>query len=125
MAEVLLVEDTPDNRHIYHTILAWAGHTVHEECNGEDALKAVRICRPAVIVMDVTMPVMNGLEATRRLKADPETAGIPVLILTAHAYPSDRADAVSAGADAYLSKPCAPKALLAEVERLLTSGRRG
>lgn len=121
MADVLLVEDMPDNRDIYRTILAWGGHSVSEAQNGADALVAVRSTRPSIIVMDVTMPVMDGLEATRRLKADPETSGIPVIILTAHAYASDREDAVRAGANSYLPKPCAPKDLLREVDRLLAS----
>jgi CheY-like chemotaxis protein len=68
--------------------------------------------------MDVKMPVLDGLEATRRLKADPQTSDIPVLIFTARALPSDRASAFAAGADAYLAMPCSPLAVVDEVERL-------
>ena len=119
MVKVLLVEDVPNNRDIYRTILEFAGHTVLEAVNGADGIALARSESPEVIVMDVTMPLMDGLEATRRLKADPETAGIPVLILTAHAYASDREDAMRAGADAYLAKPCPPRSVVQEVERLL------
>ena len=119
MALVLIVEDTPDNRDIYRTILEFAHHAVLEAVNGEEGLRLVRERRPDIVIMDVTMPVMDGLEATRRLKGDPETSAIPVLVLTAHARAGDRDDAVQAGADAYLSKPCAPKDVLAAVERLL------
>lgn len=119
MAAVLLVEDQPDNRNIYKTILEFAGHTVFEATNGVEALASVRSRVSDVIVMDVTMPLMDGLEATRQLKGDPRTAAIPILVLTAHATSADREEAFAAGADAYLSKPCVPKDVLAEVERLL------
>lgn len=119
MAAVLLVEDQPDNRNIYKTILEFAEHTVFEAANGVEALASVRSLVPDVIVMDVTMPLMNGLEATRQLKGDPRTAAIPILVLTAHARSADREEAFAAGADAYLAKPCVPKDVLAEVERLL------
>ncbi|MBW3572729.1 MAG: response regulator [Gemmatimonadetes bacterium] len=119
MARVLLVEDVPNNREIYRTILEHAGHTVVEAVNGAAGIELARSESPDVIVMDVTMPLMDGLEATRRLKADRGTAGIPVLILTAHAYDSDREDAMRAGADAYLAKPCPPRTVVQEVERLV------
>lgn len=120
MAVVLIVEDVWDNREIYRTILEYAGHTVIEAHNGAEGVDAARERRPDVILMDVTMPVMDGLEATRRLKGDPATRGIPVIVLTAHALASDRKDAEQAGADGYLSKPCAPAAVLAAVERLVS-----
>jgi CheY-like chemotaxis protein len=119
MAAVLLVEDVRDGRDIYRTILEFAGHSVFEAGSGAEALAAVRTLTPDVIVMDVTMPVMDGLEATRQLKGDPSTAIIPVLILTAHARRSDRDNAISSGADAYLAKPCAPREVLVAVEQLI------
>ena len=119
MALVLIVEDTQDNRVIYRTILEYAGHTVIEAENGADALPLVRERRPDLIVMDVTMPVMDGLKATRHLKGNPDTNSIPILVFTANASARDREDAVQAGANAYLAKPCSPKTMLAEVERLL------
>jgi two-component system cell cycle response regulator DivK len=119
MALVLIVEDTFDNRNICRTILEYGGHTVIEAFNGAEALALVRERRPDLIIMDVVMPVMDGLEARRRLKGDPATKEIPVLILTALARASDREEAEQAGADAFLSKPCLPKVVLAEVDRLL------
>jgi two-component system cell cycle response regulator DivK len=119
MVKVLLVEDVPNNRDIYRTILEHAGHAVVEAVNGADGIELARSVSPDVIVMDVTMPLMDGLEATRRLKADAATAAIPVLILTAHAYASDREDALRAGADAYLAKPCPPRSVVEAIERLV------
>lgn len=120
MANVLLVEDNRDNRDIYRTILEHAGHAVTEAVNGVEAIPLAVEGRPDIIVMDVTMPIMDGLECTRRLRADATTSKIPILVLTAHALASDVQDAKDAGANAYLSKPCAPRTLLAEVERLLS-----
>lgn len=119
MAVVLIVEDNPDNREIYRTILEFAGHTVVEAVNGAEGIALVRARRPDIILMDVTMPVMDGLEATRKIKSDAELTAIPIIMLTANALASDREEAVRAGADAYLAKPCAPKDVLAEVERLI------
>lgn len=119
MALILIVDDTFDNRDISRTVLEYGGHTVIEAFNGVEALALVRERRPDLIIMDVVMPVMDGLEATRRLKGDPATKEIPVVVLTALARPSDREEAERAGGDAFLSKPCLPKAVLAEVNRLL------
>ena len=121
MAKVLLVEDNRDNRYIYRTILEYAGHVVVEAVNGAEALPFALSEHPDLIVMDVTMPVMDGLEATRRLKADASTREIPIIVLTAHALSSDVSDAMDAGATSYLSKPCAPRTVLEEVARLLAS----
>ncbi|HLM68345.1 MAG TPA: response regulator, partial [Longimicrobium sp.] len=78
-----------------------------------------RELRPGVILMDVAMPGIDGWEATRRLKADPETAHIPVVALTAHAMAEDRQRAVDAGCESYLAKPVEPRKVVEEVERLL------
>lgn len=118
---VLLVEDNEDNQAVYRAILEHVGFEVAEAWNGEEGVRLAREQRPDVIVMDVTMPLLTGLEATRILKADESTARIPILILTAHAHDQDRRDAEEAGADAYLSKPAAPRAVVSEVERLLGS----
>ena len=120
MAKVLLVEDNSDNREIYRTVLEYAKHVVVEAVNGAEALPLALSEGPDLIVMDMTMPIMDGLEATRRLRADTSTNHIPILILTAHALASDMLDAMDAGATAFLSKPCYPQKLLEEVERLLS-----
>ena len=119
MATVLLVEDNADNRDIYRAILKHGGFEVIEAVNGAEALPLVRDHRPAAIIMDVDMPVMDGLEATRRIRADASMGNVPILILTAHAHASDRREAMDAGATAYLAKPCPPRTVLEAVERLL------
>lgn len=116
---ILLVEDNEDNRVVYRTMLAHFGFRVVEASNGRDALQSVRDDRPDLILMDISIPVMDGWEATRTLKADPDTAAIPVIALTAHALDSDRARAVELGFAAFLPKPVEPRRVVAEVQRLL------
>jgi two-component system cell cycle response regulator DivK len=119
MATILLADDDPDNREIYQVILEHFGHSVCLAPNGRVAVRLARERRPDLIVMDVRMPVMDGVEATRILKADPETAGICILALTAHALTTDRERMLTSGFDAYLAKPLEPRCLVAEVERLI------
>jgi two-component system, cell cycle response regulator DivK len=118
-ATVLLVEDNEDNRTIYTTILRHVGHEVIEAANGEDGIRLARERLPAVILMDVAMPGIDGWEATRRLKGDPATAGIPVIALTAHAMAEDRQRAADAGCEGYLAKPIEPRRVVEEVNRML------
>ena len=117
---ILLVEDNHDSRAIYGTLLRHVGYRVVAAADGETALALARGERPDLVLMDVTLPGVDGLEATRRLKADPETRAIVVVALTAHASADSRAACLAAGCDSYLSKPIAPRAVLAEVQRLLT-----
>lgn len=119
---VLIVEDNADNREIYSAILRHRGHSVAEAENGEDGVRMAREMLPGVILMDVSMPGMNGLEATRLLKADALTAAIPVIAVTAHAMSEDRARVEAAGCDSYLAKPVEPRRVLEEVERMLARG---
>lgn len=116
---VLLVEDNEDNRTIYTTILRHVGIDVIEAANGEDGIRLARERRPAVILMDVAMPGIDGWEATRRLKADMETAHIPVIALTAHAMAEDRQRAAEAGCEGYLAKPIEPRRVVEEVRKML------
>lgn len=116
---VLLVEDNPDNRAIYSIVLRHHGFEVVEATNGEDGIETARARLPHLILMDVSMPGIDGWEATRRLKADPATAGIPVIALTAHAMAEDRRKATEAGCDSYLAKPIEPRRVLEEVRRVL------
>ncbi|HWK90589.1 MAG TPA: response regulator [Longimicrobium sp.] len=118
-ATILLVEDNEDNRTIYSTILRHFGHEVVEAANGEDGIRLAHERNPAVILMDVAMPGIDGWEATRRLKAHPHTAKIPVIALTAHAMAEDRQRAADAGCESYLSKPVEPRRVVEEVQRLL------
>jgi CheY-like chemotaxis protein len=114
---VLLVEDNEDNLVIYCTILRHAGYTVLEARDGQAGVDSARANLPGIILMDVSIPVIDGWEATRRLKADPATAGIPIIALTAHALASDQQKAVDAGCDGYIAKPAEPRVVLGEVQR--------
>lgn len=122
MAVVLLVEDNDDNRFIYRAVLEHHGYTVIEALDGQTGIAAARRHLPALILMDISMPVMDGLEATRKLKADPLTAGIPVVALTAHALKEDRARVEQAGCDAYIAKPVAPLHVVEVVRELIGPG---
>lgn len=114
---ILLVEDNEDNRRIYLTILEHAGYRVLEATDGEAGIALARDEMPDLILMDVSIPKIDGWEATRQLKADPATRDIPIVALTAHALASDRQKAVDAGCDGYIPKPAEPRLVLAEVER--------
>ncbi|MEP7066313.1 MAG: response regulator, partial [Gemmatimonadota bacterium] len=103
---VLLVEDNEDNRIVYSTILQHFGYVVMEALNGEEGIAKARAERPDLILMDISIPVIDGWEATQVLKRDPETRGIPIIALTAHALASDREKAMEVGCDSYLAKPC-------------------
>ena len=121
MKTILIVEDNEDNRLIYSQYLAHAGFRVLEAANGAEGLQVARSDRPDIILMDISMPVMDGLTATRHLKADPDLSAIPVVALTAHAMPTDEQMAREAGCDGYVSKPVMPRDVRAEVERWIGS----
>ncbi|HEU4557617.1 MAG TPA: response regulator [Longimicrobium sp.] len=116
---ILLVEDNEDNRAIYRTILTYGGFNVIEAVDGEEGVERARQDLPALILMDISIPKIDGWEATRILKLDASTTHIPIVALTAHALADDRARAMAAGCDAYLAKPVEPRRVLEEVRRLL------
>lgn len=116
---VLIVEDNEDNLLIYSTILRYGGFEVIEARDGLAGIAAAREQLPALILMDVSIPFVDGWEATRQLKADPATAHIPIIALTAHALASDQQKAVEAGCDGYIAKPAEPRVVLAAVKRYL------
>jgi two-component system cell cycle response regulator DivK len=116
---VLLVEDNADNRFIYSAMLRHAGYDVILAANGHEGLEFGRTRAPHLVLMDLSLPGLDGLEVTRLLKADEATRDMPIVALTAHALPADRVRALEAGCDAYLAKPIAPPAVLAEVRRLI------
>ena len=116
---VLLVEDNLDNRIIYNTALTHAGYRVVEAEDGPAALASVQDNRPGLILMDVAIPMIDGWEVTRRLKADAKTADIPIIALTAHALESDRARAQEVGCDGYIAKPALPADVIAAVRQWL------
>jgi CheY-like chemotaxis protein len=121
---ILVVDDTLDARELYAEYLRIAGLRAEVAEDGLDALSKASTLQPSVIVMDLAMPRMDGWEATRRLKADPVTRDIPVIALTGHAIERSRERAIEAGADGYLTKPCYPDSLLAEVHRVMKDGPR-
>ena len=116
---VLLVEDNEDNRIVYSTILRHFGYAVIEALNGEEGIAKARADKPDLILMDISIPIIDGWEATQVLKHDPATRNIPIIALTAHALASDREKAMEVGCDGYLAKPCEPRAVVAEVQRFL------
>jgi two-component system, cell cycle response regulator DivK len=120
---VLLVDDYPDNRDIYVQYLSYAGLRVEEAENGHQALDKAFALRPDVIVMDLSLPGLDGWEATRRLKQDPRTRDIPVLALTGHALAGHSKVAFDAGCDAFITKPCLPERLLDEIRAILAAAR--
>ena len=115
--KLLLVEDNEDNRIIYSTVLRHIGYVVVEAHDGNEAVAAARREKPDLILMDISIPGMDGWEATRVLRADEATRHIPIIALTAHALPDDRERAQAVGFNAYLAKPIEPRAVAAEVER--------
>lgn len=114
---VLLVEDNEDNRIIYATALRFAGYFVVEATTGPEGVRHAREDLPDLILMDISIPELDGWEATALLKADPATRHIPIVAVTAHALPEDENRSVAAGCDGYLAKPIAPARLIAEVDR--------
>jgi two-component system cell cycle response regulator DivK len=114
---VLLVEDNEDNRIIYATALRFAGYNVLEAITGTDGVYQTRTHLPDLVLMDISVPELDGWEATTILKADPSTKHIPIIAVTAHALPGDRERSIQVGCDGYLAKPIPPAALLAEVDR--------
>lgn len=116
---ILLVEDHEDNRIVYSTILEHFGYRVLLAADGAEGVRLTKQELPDLVLMDVSIPVMDGWEATQAIKADPATAHIPVVALTAHALATDRARALEAGCDGYLAKPVEPRVVLQEVRRFL------
>jgi two-component system, cell cycle response regulator DivK len=116
---VLLVDDYPDAREMYTEYLEFSGYEVIGAGNGLEALERAVDAAPDIILMDLSLPVMDGWEATRRLKADDRTASIPVVALTGHALAGISEGAKKAGCDAFVTKPCLPEDLVREIKRIL------
>jgi CheY-like chemotaxis protein len=119
---VLIVEDDEDCRYVYGIVLEGHGFSVVTARSGDEGLRLAREKRPSAILMDVSIPGVDGWTATERLKADPLTSGIPVIIVTAHAFPEDVARAEQVRCDGFLTKPCEPRRVLEEVVRILAAG---
>lgn len=119
MARILLVEDNEDNRDMLSRRLVRKGYDVLTALDGEQGVAMTKAEKPDLVLMDMSLPQMDGWEATRQLKSDPQTQGIPVIALTAHAMSGDREKALAAGCDDYDVKPVELMRLLAKMEALL------
>jgi two-component system cell cycle response regulator DivK len=113
---VLIVEDNEKNRKLVRDVLTFKGYEVIEAGNGEDGVRLAQARRPRLVLMDVQLPGIDGIEALRRLRADERTRGIPVLAVTASAMDRDRQKIMAAGFDGYQAKPLNVKAFLAAVD---------
>jgi two-component system cell cycle response regulator DivK len=123
MATVLIIEDNPANMALATFVVQSAGHTVIGATDAETGLTMARAERPFLILMDIQLPGMDGLEATRRLKGDDETRAIPVIALTALAMKGDEERIRAAGCDGYIAKPLAYRDLLAVISAQLPVAR--
>jgi CheY-like chemotaxis protein len=119
VAKILIVEDDEMLMDLMQQTLELSDHTTRGAVNGADALTKAELDKPDLILMDIGMPLMDGYEATRRLKASPRTRDVPVIALTAHASPADRQQALDAGADDYEPKPVEFDRLLEKIQTLL------
>jgi CheY-like chemotaxis protein len=122
MPKILVIEDTENNRIIISRRLKSKGHEVHLREDAEQGILAARELLPALILMDIGLPGMDGWSACRALRADPVTAGIPIIALTAHAMAGDRENALASGCDDYETKPIDFNALFAKIDTLTRSG---
>jgi len=116
---ILVVEDQEDNMRILRDLLTHAGYEIVEAADGEQALVAAAARRPDLILMDIQLPVLDGYEATRRIKADPSLRAIPVIVITSYALSGDENKAREAGCDDYVAKPYSPRQLLAKIQQYL------
>jgi two-component system cell cycle response regulator DivK len=113
---ILVVEDQADNRRILRDLLVNAGYELIEAESGEEAITAVAARRPDLILMDIQLPVIDGYEATRRIRSNPDLKSVPIIAVTSYALAGDEAKALAAGCNAYVTKPFSPRALLAKVQ---------
>jgi two-component system cell cycle response regulator DivK len=116
---ILVVEDHADNRQIVRDLLTNAGFEMIEAEDGEKGVAAAISERPDLILMDIQLPVLDGYEATRRIKANPDLKAIPIIAVTSYALSGDQAKVIAAGCDAYVPKPYSPRVLLAKIKEFL------
>ena len=116
---ILVVEDTEDNRRILRDLLTRAGYELIEAVDGESGVTMAATHRPDLILMDIQLPVFDGYEATRRIRANPETKNIPIIAVTSYALSGDESKALAAGCNSYVAKPFSPRKILAMVQEFL------
>jgi len=120
--KILVADDDYDNRTIIRQVLEAAGYQILEAVNGLEAGEKALAEKPALILMDLSMPKLNGWEAAKRIKQTPELSGIPIFAFTAHALAGDNVKAIAAGCNDYISKPCVPREVLKKVRDCLKEG---
>ena len=120
---VLVIEDVPLNLELITEVLEAAGHCVYAAGTATVGLERARALRPDVVLMDIRLPDMDGLEATRRLRSDPTLVGLPIIALTAQAMRGDAESALAAGCDAYISKPIDVRTIAAAISRVVERRR--
>ena len=116
---ILVIEDTENNRRILNDLLTRAGFEVVEANDGEKGVAMAAERKPDLILMDIQLPIVDGYEATRRIKSDPALRGIPIIAVTSYALSGDEAKARAAGCDGYVAKPLSPREILATVREFL------
>ena len=116
---ILIIEDQDDNRTIMRDLLNTAGYRLIEAVDGEEGVKLAQSERPDLILMDIQLPILDGYEATRRIRASVELKSIPIIAVTSYALSGDDARARAAGCDGYVAKPFSPRELLAKVREFL------
>jgi two-component system cell cycle response regulator DivK len=116
---ILVVEDQEDNRQILRDLLGTTGWELVEAEDGVQAVAAVAKERPDLILMDIQLPIMDGYEATRRIRSNPDNKAIPIIAVTSYALSGDEGKARAAGCDAYVTKPYSPRQLLAKIREYL------
>ena len=123
MAKILIVEDNEMNRDMLSRRLIRRGYQIVMAVDGEEGITAAKAENPDLILMDMSLPVIDGWEATRRVKADDATRSVPVIGLTAHAMAGDREKAIEAGCDDYDTKPVELDRLIGKIERLIGAAK--
>jgi CheY-like chemotaxis protein len=121
---ILLAEDFEDARELYRDYLELSGFAVETATNGREAIDQALALQPDIILMDASMPVLDGWQATRELKSNPTTKHIPILALTAHAFDDARREAKDVGCDGFVTKPCLPDDLVTKVRAFLDPGKQ-
>ncbi len=116
---ILVVEDQEDNRQILRDLFGSVGYEMFEAIDGEAGVAAAKKERPDLILMDIQLPLLDGYEATRRIKADPDLKGIPVIVVTSYALSGDEMKARAAGCDGYVTKPYSSRQLLTKIREFL------
>ena len=124
MSTVLIVEDNEKNMKLARDVLQARGYTTLEAVTGEDGVRMAKERKPDLVLMDIQLPGLNGIDALKQLRADPSTARIPIVAFTASVTPTDRSQIDEAGFDGFLSKPVNLKEFIETVQRICAGGRK-